>query len=59
MTNSIKNSLGELTKEMDLIRGRVKELHNTKHINSKYNILKDIQTHLLKCDEKVNFYQII
>lgn len=55
MTTSMKNSLSELSKEMELIRSKIKEINSIKHINSKYNILKDIQNHLLKCDEKVQF----
>lgn len=54
MTTSIKNSLNDLTKEMDIIRNKIREINSIKHINSKYNILRDIQTILLKCDEKVN-----
>jgi hypothetical protein len=53
MTNSIKNTLSEMTKEMDTIRTRIKEINNTKHVNSKLNILKDIEVHFKKCDDKV------
>jgi|LauGreDrversion4_2_1035121.scaffolds.fasta_scaffold953817_2 hypothetical protein len=53
MTTSIKNSLNELSKEMEFVRSKIKEINSIKHINSKYNILRDIQTHMLKCDEKV------
>ena len=49
----MKKSLNDLTKEMDTVRSKIRELINVKQVNLKFNILKEVQSILHKCDEKV------